>query len=93
MRLTLCATLVMLSLLQQAPPPPAPIADYHQHLFSPAAGALVTGNKDSAGISAREVIALLDAAGIPLHALRTPVPPQTDSRKPAPGLGYGLAPP
>jgi predicted TIM-barrel fold metal-dependent hydrolase len=64
MRLTLCGTLVALSLLQQTPAAPAPIVDYHQHLFSPAAGALVTGNKDSAGISARDVVALLDAAGI-----------------------------
>ena len=42
----------------------APIIDYHQHLFSPAAGALVSGNPNSPGISARDVIALLDSAGI-----------------------------
>src|SRR4051812_24060004 len=41
-----------------------PRIDYHQHLFSPAAAALVTGNPGSAGINAREVIALLDSAGI-----------------------------
>ena len=41
----------------------APVIDYHQHLFSPAAGALVTGNPNSPGISARNLIELLDAAG------------------------------
>jgi len=40
----------------------APAVDYHQHLFSPAAGALVTGNPSSPGIAARDVIALLDSA-------------------------------
>lgn len=43
---------------------PAPVIDSHQHLFSPAAGALVTGKPDSPGISARDLIALLNAAGI-----------------------------
>lgn len=42
----------------------APVTDYHQHLFSPAASALVTGNPNSPGISARDLIALLDSAGI-----------------------------
>ena len=41
-----------------------PIIDYHQHLFSPDAAALVTGNPSSPGIGARDVIALLDSAGI-----------------------------
>jgi len=41
-----------------------PVIDYHQHLFSPEAGALVTGNSSSPGISARDVIGLLDSAGI-----------------------------
>ena len=41
-----------------------PIADHHQHLFSPAAGALVSGDSTSQGISAQDVIALLDSAGI-----------------------------
>jgi predicted TIM-barrel fold metal-dependent hydrolase len=43
---------------------PAPVIDSHQHLFSPAAGALITGNPNSPGISARNLIELLDAAGI-----------------------------
>lgn len=42
----------------------APVVDYHQHLFSPEAAALVTGNPGSPGIGAREVVALLDSAGI-----------------------------
>ena len=42
----------------------APVIDYHQHLFSPAAAALVLGKPDAPGITARDVIALLDSAGI-----------------------------
>src|SRR5262245_7034873 len=42
----------------------APRVDHHQHLFSPAAGALVSGDPNSRGISAKDLIALLDAAGI-----------------------------
>jgi predicted TIM-barrel fold metal-dependent hydrolase len=42
----------------------APRADHHQHLFSPAAGALVTGDTASPGISADDLIGLLDSAGI-----------------------------
>lgn len=42
----------------------SPRVDYHQHLFSPAVAALVTGDPKSTGISARDLIALLDSAGI-----------------------------
>jgi predicted TIM-barrel fold metal-dependent hydrolase len=42
----------------------APLIDYHQHLFSPDAGKLVTGDVTSAGLSARDLIQLLDSAGI-----------------------------
>jgi predicted TIM-barrel fold metal-dependent hydrolase len=42
----------------------APAIDYHQHLFSPEAAALVTGDSGSPGIAARDVVALLDSAGI-----------------------------
>ncbi len=42
----------------------APEVDHHQHLFSPAAAALVTGDPNSPGISASDLIALLDSAGI-----------------------------
>lgn len=44
--------------------PPAPVVDYHQHLFSPEAAALVTGRPGTPGLSARDVVALLDSAGI-----------------------------
>ena len=43
---------------------PAPVVDYHQHLFSPAAAALVLGQPDAPGITARTVVELLDAIGI-----------------------------
>ena len=33
----------------------APVIDYHQHLFSPAASALVTGKPDAQGINAKTV--------------------------------------
>jgi len=42
----------------------APVVDYHQLLFSPAAAALVSGKPNAPWISAREVVALLDSAGI-----------------------------
>jgi predicted TIM-barrel fold metal-dependent hydrolase len=42
----------------------APKVDHHQHLFSPAAGALVSGSPTSPGIPASDLIKLLDAAGI-----------------------------
>jgi uncharacterized protein len=43
-----------------APQPPAPLGDHHQHLFSPAIGALISAKP----IAADDLIALLDAAGI-----------------------------
>jgi predicted TIM-barrel fold metal-dependent hydrolase len=64
LRFSLPATLVALTLLHQTPALPAPVADSHQHLFSPAAAALVSGKKDSPGITASDVVALLDKAGI-----------------------------
>jgi predicted TIM-barrel fold metal-dependent hydrolase len=45
-------------------PAPAPLADYHQHLFSPDAAALALGKPGTTGMTARELITLLDAAGI-----------------------------
>ena len=48
----------------QIGPVPAPVVDYHQHLFSPPAAALALGKPDSPGISARDLIALMDDAGI-----------------------------
>ena len=64
MRFSLGATIALLSIAQVSQPAQPPVVDYHQHLFSPAAMALVTGKPDSAGLSAREVVGLLDSAGI-----------------------------
>lgn len=61
---TALRALVALSILPAALAAQAPMIDYHQHLFSPAAAALVTGNSGSPGITARDVVALLDSAGI-----------------------------
>jgi predicted TIM-barrel fold metal-dependent hydrolase len=58
----------LLATLPAALPAQAPIVDYHQHLFSPAAAALVSDGRNSSGIAARDLIALLDSAGIQ-HAL------------------------
>lgn len=52
------------SILTRTLPGQTPVVDYHQHLFSPATAALVTGNPHSPGISAQDIIALLDSAGI-----------------------------
>jgi len=59
--------LVGLAMVTAAPAPltaQSPIVDYHQHLFSPAAAALVTGDSGARGITASDVIALLDSAHI-----------------------------
>ena len=64
MRFSVCTTLLVLSILPATQSAPAPVIDYHQHLFSPAAAALVTGKPNSTGISARDLVALLDSAGI-----------------------------
>jgi predicted TIM-barrel fold metal-dependent hydrolase len=54
---------LLLAVIPAATLPP-PRVDHHQHVFSPEAAALVTGDAASRGISARDVIALLDAAHI-----------------------------
>jgi predicted TIM-barrel fold metal-dependent hydrolase len=41
-----------------------PQVDYHQHLFSPAAAALISGDPTSPGLNAHDLVALLDSAGI-----------------------------
>jgi len=64
MRFSLCITLLVVSILPVTQTAPAPVIDYHQHLFSPAAAGLVTGKPNSPGISARDLVALLDSAGI-----------------------------
>ena len=64
MKFVLYATLATLAVGPAAQSAPPPAIDYHQHLFSPAAAALVLGKPDAPGISAKEVVALLDDAGI-----------------------------
>ena len=64
MRYTLFTMLVVGSIVPATLFAQTPAIDYHQHLFSPDAAALVTGNPSTPGISARDVIALLDSAGI-----------------------------
>ena len=59
-----CTLFVVAAMLPATLAAQAPVIDYHQHLFSPAAAALITGNQSSPGITARDVIALLDSAGI-----------------------------
>ena len=63
MRFNLCTIMVVGFSLPATLSAQTSNIDYHQHLFSPDAAALVTGNP-SPGISARDVIALLDSAGI-----------------------------
>src|SRR4029453_1340426 len=64
MRFVLCTILVVLSIRPAMQSAQAPVIDSHQHLFSPAAAALVTGNPNAPGISARNLVELLDSAGI-----------------------------
>lgn len=60
----LCLGLATALVIPAALAAQTPVVDYHQHLFSPAAMALVTGDPKSAGISAKDLVALLDDAGI-----------------------------
>ena len=64
MRCGLCTTLLVLSILPAMLSAQAPVIDYHQHLFTPDAAVLLTGDPKAPGISARELVALLDSAGI-----------------------------
>ena len=64
MQFSLYTTLALLLIFPMKQTSETPVIDYHQHLASPAAAALVTGKPDSPGITARDLIALLDAAGI-----------------------------
>jgi predicted TIM-barrel fold metal-dependent hydrolase len=41
-----------------------PLVDYHQHLFSPAAAALVSAGAPTGPVTASDLVALLDSAGI-----------------------------
>lgn len=62
----LCAAFAILS-VSSAYSQPAPAADHHQHLFSPAIAALISPPPPGAAlnpISADDLVSLLDAAGI-----------------------------
>src|SRR6185503_8436708 len=64
MRFGLFPAFAVLSLLAARLFAQAPVVDYHQHLFSPAAAALVTGSPNARGLAASDLIALLDSAGV-----------------------------
>jgi predicted TIM-barrel fold metal-dependent hydrolase len=64
MRFGLCTLGTILSPLLAPLGAQVPLVDYHQHLFSPAAAALVMGDSNARGIAASDVIALLDSAHI-----------------------------
>ena len=64
MRFALGTMLVILSISGATQSPQAPVIDCHQHLFSPAAAALVSGNPNAPAISATNLIEHLDSAGI-----------------------------
>jgi hypothetical protein len=66
----------------------APIVDYHQHLFSPAAATLVTGRPNARGLAASDLIALLDSARIQ-RALVLSVAYTWGKASPAPHDGSG----
>jgi predicted TIM-barrel fold metal-dependent hydrolase len=68
MRSNICAMLVIALILPTSLAAQTPVLVYHQNLFSPGAAALVTGDPNSQGIGANDLIALLDSAGI-RHAL------------------------
>jgi len=68
---TLVGACTLIALSSGLPRPLVPVADYHQHLFSPAVAAFITANPTPGappakfqGISAADLIGLLDAAGI-----------------------------
>lgn len=59
------AAVLILSSSQAPATPAGPSADHHQHLFSPAlAELLASGSGGPQAITARDVVALLDSAGI-----------------------------
>ena len=60
---TLPLLVLMLSACRTAGPD-VPAADHHQHLFSPAMVALLDTTNSQRAITARDVVALLDSAGI-----------------------------
>jgi predicted TIM-barrel fold metal-dependent hydrolase len=63
MRFGLFTTIMVVAILATPLSAQTPLTDYHQHLFSPAAAALVADKPVAPGIDARSLIALLDSAG------------------------------
>jgi predicted TIM-barrel fold metal-dependent hydrolase len=59
-----CIIFAVLSPLPTALFAQTPSVDYHQHLFTPAAVALLTGRPNAPGLKASDLIALLDSARI-----------------------------
>lgn len=69
MKLQLIRILALILLAQTVPAQVPPAADYHQHIFSPViVKLLTTGSAGPQSITAQDIIALLDKAGIQ-HAL------------------------
>ena len=67
MKLRILSSLLVLSAVCSAYGQASPVVDYHQHLFSPAAAALVSPPPPAEPIkpiTAADVVSLLDAAGI-----------------------------
>ena len=56
--------IAILSCTESPRQPVAPVADHHQHLFSPAVIALLDTTGATPPLTARDVVALLDSAGI-----------------------------
>src|SRR5262245_53922053 len=61
---TLLIVAVVLSIPVSAPAELVPLVDHHQHLFSPQVARLLRPDSSWGGISARDLVALLDSAGI-----------------------------
>ncbi len=55
---------VVLAIPVSAPAALVPLVDHHQHLFSPQVARLLRPDSSFGGISARDLVALLDSAGI-----------------------------
>ena len=64
MRYGTCLLVASLSAFSATLLAQAPIVDYHQHLFSPAAATLVTGVPNTRGLTASDLIGLLDSAHV-----------------------------
>lgn len=64
MRYRSCVLVTLLSDVSATLVAQTPVVDYHQHLFSPAVAALISGTPNARGITSSDLIVLLDSAGI-----------------------------